>query len=149
MQLADYLDKDLILPDLKSDTKPEVLEELLAPLQEKVRELDLNKARDILLEREKLGSTGIGNGVAIPHGKMEELESIVLAVGRSLQGVDFDALDQEPCTIFFLVLAPENVAGTHLRLLAHISRLLKDPEFQGSFMEARGWEGLFRLLDSV
>jgi len=149
MQLADYLDKDLILPDLKSSTKPDVLEELLAPLREKGWELDGNKARDILLEREKLGSTGIGNGVAIPHGKMEELENIVLVVGRSLQGVDFDALDQEPCTIFFLVLAPENVAGTHLRLLAHISRLLKDPEFQGSFMEARNREGLFRLLESV
>jgi PTS system nitrogen regulatory IIA component len=125
------------------------LEELLSPLQEKMEELDAAKARDILLEREKLGSTGIGNGVAIPHGKMEELENIVLVVGRSLQGVDFDALDQEPCTIFFLVLAPENVAGTHLRLLAHISRLLKDPDFQESFMEAREREGLFHLLENA
>ncbi len=149
MQLTDYLDRDQILPDLQSETKPKVLEEMLAPLRDKVQDLDLDKARDILLEREKLGSTGIGNGVAIPHGKLEELESIVLVVGRSLQGVDFDALDREPCTIFFLVLAPENVAGTHLRLLAHISRLLKDPDFQGSFMEARGRDGLFSLLENA
>lgn len=149
MQLTDYLDRELILPDLKSDTKSKVLEEMLVPLQDKVQDLDLEKARDILLEREKLGSTGIGNGVAIPHGKLEELESIVLVVGRSLQGVDFDALDREPCTIFFLVLAPENVAGTHLRLLAHISRLLKDPDFQGSFMEAQGRDGLFSLLENA
>jgi len=149
MQLTDYLDRDQILPDLQSETKPKVLEEMLAPLRDKVQDLDLDKARDILLEREKLGSTGIGNGVAIPHGKLEELESIVLVAGRSLQGVDFDALDREPCTIFFLVLAPENVAGTHLRLLAHISRLLKDPDFQGSFMEARGRDGLFSLLENA
>ena len=149
MQLADYLDSDLILPDLKSETKPKVLEELLAPLQDKMEDLDLEKARDILLEREKLGSTGIGNGVAIPHGKLEELESIVLVVGRSLQGVDFDALDKESCTIFFLVLAPENVAGTHLRLLAHISRLLKDPDFQSSFMEAKDRDGLLYLLQNA
>ena len=149
MQLTDYLDRDQILPDLQSETKPKVLEEMLSPLRDKVQDLDLDKARDILLEREKLGSTGIGNGVAIPHGKLEELESIVLVAGRSLQGVDFDALDREPCTIFFLVLAPENVAGTHLRLLAHISRLLKDPDFQGSFMEARGRDGLFSLLENA
>ena len=149
MQLVDYLDRDLVLPDLKSETKSKVLEEMLAPLQDKHEELDPEKARDILLEREKLGSTGIGNGVAIPHGKMEELENIVLVVGRSLQGGDFDALDREPCTIIFLVLAPENVAGTHLRLLAHISRLLKDPDFREGFMEASDREGLYSLLQSA
>jgi len=148
MQLADYLDRDLVLPDLKSDSKPKVLEELLYPLQEKWKEFDVDKARDILLEREKLGSTGIGNGVAIPHGKMDELENIVLVVGRSLQGLDFEALDRELCTIFFLVLAPEDVAGTHLRLLAHISRLLKDPEFRGNFMEAQDRDGLYHLLEN-
>jgi PTS system nitrogen regulatory IIA component len=149
MQLADYLDRDLILPNLKSETKPEVLGEMLVPLEEKLEGFDRDKAKDILLEREKLGSTGIGNGVAIPHGKMEELDNILLVVGRSLRGVDFDALDREPCTILFLVLAPENVAGTHLRLLAHISRLLKEPEFRESFMESRDREGLYALLQSA
>jgi PTS system nitrogen regulatory IIA component len=149
MQLADYLDRDLILPNLKSETKPEVLGEMLVPLEETLEGFDRDKAKDILLEREKLGSTGIGNGVAIPHGKMEELDNILLVVGRSLRGVDFDALDREPCTILFLVLAPENVAGTHLRLLAHISRLLKEPEFRESFMESRDREGLYALLQSA
>ena len=148
MQLADYLDQDLILPELQSESKQNALEELLSPLQKKEPQLDQAKALEILLERERLGSTGIGNGVAIPHGKVEELEDITLVVGRSLKGVDFESLDQEPCTIFFLVLAPENVAGTHLRLLAQISRLLKDPEFRSSFMNAEGTGGLWELLQN-
>ncbi len=149
MQLADYLDRELILPDLQTDSKPEVLRELLSPLREKAPHLDLDKAHEILLEREKLGSTGIGNGVAIPHGKVDEMEDIVLIVGRSSKGVDFGAQDGEPCTVFFLVLAPENIAGTHLRLLAQISRLLKDPAFRSSFQEARGAGALWDLLKNA
>ncbi|MFP4391329.1 MAG: PTS sugar transporter subunit IIA [Desulfohalobiaceae bacterium] len=146
MQLADYLDKDLILPDLKSANKPDVLYELLSPLNGKLQALDVEKAHAVLMERENLGSTGIGDGVAIPHGKMDELQDIVLIVGRSLQGVEFTALDNKTCRIFFLVLAPEHVAGQHLRILAHVSRLLKDPGFRQTFMEARGANGLWNLL---
>jgi PTS system nitrogen regulatory IIA component len=149
MQLADYLDKDLILPDLKATNKPDVLYELLRPLEGKLQALDLEKAHAVLMERENLGSTGIGDGVAIPHGKMDELEDIVLIVGRSLNGVEFTALDNKSCHIFFLVLAPEHVAGQHLRILAHVSRLLKDPGFRQTFMEARGAKGLWNLLRGV
>jgi RNase adapter protein RapZ len=101
-------------------------------------ELDVEKAYRVLLEREQLGSTGIGEGVAIPHGKMAELDRIILVVGRSTTGVDFAALDFRPCTIFFLVLAPEHVAGLHLRILAHVSRLLRDDAFRGAFLGSAG-----------
>lgn len=149
MQLADYLDEELILADLQSRNKRDVLTELLTPLGDKLPHLDLNKAQTILMERENLGSTGIGDGVAIPHGKMDDLEDIVLIVGRSLEGVDFQALDNQLCHIFFLVLAPEHVAGLHLRILAHVSRLLKDSEFRQAFLNAEGREGLWNLLRSA
>ncbi len=149
MQLADYLDEELILADLQSRNKRDVLTELLTPLGHKLPHLDVNKAHTILMERENLGSTGIGDGVAIPHGKMDDLEDIVLIVGRSLEGVDFQALDNQLCHIFFLVLAPEHVAGLHLRILAHVSRLLKDSEFRQAFLNAEGREGLWNLLRSA
>lgn len=149
MQLADYLDEELILADLQSRNKRDVLTELLTSLGDKLPHLDLNKAQTILMERENLGSTGIGDGVAIPHGKMDDLEDIVLIVGRSLEGVDFQALDNQLCHIFFLVLAPEHVAGLHLRILAHVSRLLKDSEFRQAFLNAEGRQGLWSLLRSA
>ncbi len=149
MELSQLLSKELILPELKSTSKAEVLKELLEPVGEKFPNLNLKKAYNVLIEREQLGSTGIGDGVAIPHGKLQELKDILVVVGRSFTGVDFDALDKKPCHIFFLVLAPENVAGMHLRILANISRLVKDQEFRHSFMEAKGVEGIWELLTSV
>ena len=146
MKLGDFLDKELVLPDLKARTKAKVLAELVAAAGVKVPDLDADAALQVLLERENLGTTGIGDGVAIPHGKMITLEDIVLVVGRSLDGVDYDALDFKPCTIFFLVLAPEQVAGMHLRILAGISRLLKDENFRHSFLGAADKDELWRLL---
>ncbi len=149
MQLSEYLKKELIIPHLTSTTKEEVLKELLEPVGKEFPGINIRHAYKILIEREKLGSTGIGDGVAIPHGKMEEIKKIILVVGRSFEGIDFEALDKKPCYIFFLVLAPENVAGLHLRLLAHISRLLKDSEFRRAFMDAGDVEELWKLLTSV
>jgi len=149
MQLADYLDKNLVLDSLAAGSKPDVLRELVAPLKDRQDGPDPNRAFEVLQEREKLGTTGIGDGVAIPHGKLADLEQIVVAVGRSRDGVDFEALDFTPCNIFFMVLAPEQVAGMHLRLLAHISRLIKDQDFRKRFLEAKDREELWELLSSV
>lgn len=149
MQLIDYLAEDFILPELHSRTKPEVLLELIQPLAGRWPDFDLELAKKVLLERERLGSTGIGDKVAIPHGKMDNLENVLVVVGRSSQGVEFDALDKKPCHIFFLVLAPEEVAGLHLRILAHVSRLLKDESFRQAFMQAEEEKGLWELLSSV
>jgi nitrogen PTS system EIIA component len=149
MRLKEYLDQDLIIPELSARNKPDVIRELLHPLAAKHPELDVERAYRVLLEREQLGSTGIGEGVAIPHGKMAELERIILVVGRSTTGVDFAALDFRPCTIFFLVLAPEHVAGLHLRILAHVSRLLRDDAFRGAFLDSQDRRSLWELLENV
>lgn len=149
MKLEDYLDKDLVLPALKSTNKADVLAELIEPIVAKFPGFDKEKAHKVLRERESLGTTGIGDGVAIPHGKLDNLDDIILVVGRSSDGVDFEALDFKACSIFFLVLAPEQVAGVHLRILAHISRLLKDASFRTSFMESADNDALWDLLSQT
>jgi PTS system nitrogen regulatory IIA component len=146
MRLEDFLEQDFVLNDLAARSKTEALSELAAPLGRKWPELDTATAVRVLLERESLGTTGIGEGLAIPHGKMDALERIVIVAGRSRPGVDFDALDGKPCHIFFLVMAPEKVVGLHLRILAHISRLLADASFKNAFMNAQGRDGLWEFL---
>jgi nitrogen PTS system EIIA component len=136
MILREFLSKDLLLPDLQAGSKTEVLAELVAALARQHPDVDAGAAFRVLRDRESLGSTGIGDGVAIPHGKLAGLERIMLVVGRSPSGVDFDALDHKPCHIFFMVLAPEQVAGMHLRILASITRLLKNDAFRHSFLTA-------------
>ncbi len=149
MKLCEYLERGFLIPDLAARTKSEVLAELVVPLAGAIPGLDAGRAVKVLSEREGLGTTGIGDGVAIPHGKMDSLEKIVVVVGRSLSGVEFEALDHKPCSIFFLVLAPEQVTGLHLRILAHVSRLLRDENFRRAFMEADGVDGLWSLLNAA
>lgn len=149
MKLGDYLEKDLVLPSLTSDSKSGVLMELMAPAAKANPEIDTDQAVRVLLDREKLGTTGIGDSVAIPHGKLENLEKVIVVVGRSPGGVDFEALDNKPCAIFFLVMAPEHVAGMHLRILAQISRILKDEAFRKRFIDAADHEELWSLLQDV
>lgn len=149
MKLGDYLDKNCIIPALTSSSKEEVLAELLSPIAESNKDFDPQEALKVLLERESLGTTGIGDGIAIPHGKLETLDKISVVVGRSVDGVEFDALDHQKCNMFFLVLAPEQVAGLHLRLLAQISRLLKDENFRTEFMKTEDVDSLWLLLKSA
>jgi len=111
--------------DLKSVDKKGVLEELSAPLTG-ITQTDRNDLVKILMDRERLGSTGIGGGIAIPHGKMKGLETLILGFGLSRKGVNFESMDNRPSHIFFLLLTPENSTGVHLKLLARISKLLKD-----------------------
>ncbi|MDP2848006.1 MAG: PTS sugar transporter subunit IIA [Humidesulfovibrio sp.] len=148
MRLDEYLDPGLVLPTLKSTTKSEVLREMTGAIAVRHPHLDADLALSVLLDREGLGTTGIGDGVAIPHGKLPALSSIIVLVGRSLHGVDFESLDFKPCNIFFLVLAPEQMTGIHLRILAHISRLIKDDSFRKDFFEAADSDALYRLLQS-
>jgi PTS system nitrogen regulatory IIA component len=138
MRIAGLLQPEDIFPDLVAGTKEEVLAELAAGVVGHHPGLDRDKVIGILLERERLGSTGIGDGIAIPHGKLGKLDQPILAVGRSLRGVDFNALDGRPVKLFFLLLAPEEAVGFHLKLLARISRILKDPVVRTRLLEAPG-----------
>jgi PTS system nitrogen regulatory IIA component len=149
MRLADYLDKDLIISDLSARTKSEVLAELVSPLTAKYPNLDPTRVTQVLMDREMLGTTGIGDGIAIPHGKLDSIEQVMVVVGRSRDGVDFASLDHKPATIFFTVLAPAAVVGLHLKLLATVSRLLKDDTFRRAFAASPGQDELWSLLQSV
>jgi PTS system nitrogen regulatory IIA component len=131
---------------LRATTKKGVLEELSNVLVERGKLPDHEKVVEVLLEREKLGSTGIGDGIAIPHGKMRGIKELVISFGRSIKGVDFESIDNKPTHLFFLLVAPENSAGVHLKALARISRLLKDSSFRNRLMEARDRQDLFMVI---
>ncbi|RLA91124.1 MAG: PTS sugar transporter subunit IIA [Deltaproteobacteria bacterium] len=146
MKILDILDKECIIAELRSRTKREVLEELTGALLNFKANLDKEALVEILLERERLGSTGIGDGIAIPHGKVQDLDELVLSFGRSTQGIEFDSMDGRPTHLFFLLIAPENSAGIHLRALAKISRLLKSSQFRQRLLEAGTEEELFQVI---
>ena len=146
MKVVDFLEKECLVPTLSSDSKEGILRELVACLCAKGIIGDVEKAVTVLLEREGLGSTGIGEGIAIPHGKLPELDRVVAVFGRSVQGVDFDAMDGEPVHLFFLLMAPENAASDHLKALARISRLLKTKQFRQELLALEGVESLFEKI---
>jgi PTS system nitrogen regulatory IIA component len=146
MKISEILNKNLLIPNLQSKTKKGVLEELAGVLVAQGKLPDLENVVEVLLDREKLGSTGIGDGIAIPHGKIRDLGGVVASFGRSREGVEFESIDQKPTHLFFLLVAPENSAGIHLKALARISRLLKDPNFRKRLMEAEDEEGLFQII---
>ena len=135
MKIIDALPKEAIIPDLKATNKKGVIEELSAPLS-KIAGINFNELMHILLERERLGSTGVGGGIGIPHGKLKSLESLILGFGISQQGVDFESIDKKPAHIFFLLLTPENSIELHLKLLARISMILKNDLFKKQLLES-------------
>jgi PTS system nitrogen regulatory IIA component len=146
MHINDMFDKDYIIEELKATSKRAVLAELSEIFSRDQKGLAPGAMVDVLLEREKLGSTGIGDGIAIPHGKLKGLDRLVISFGRSRQGIDFDAIDGKPVHIFFLLMAPESSTGQHLKALAKISRMLKDPEFRNGLLEAKSAEEIYRKI---
>ena len=146
VNLLDFLPKEAILIDLKSQTKKEVLKEMVGILAEAHGIRNSGGILDALLEREELGSTGIGQGIAIPHGKSDSVNKVMAALGVSRRGIDFDALDGEPVYVFFMLVAPSNASGIHLKILAKISRLLKDKFFRQALREAKSPEETLKLI---
>ncbi len=148
MKILDILDKQMIIPQLASTSKEGVLRELIRAIAHVEKQVDENRLMEILLERESLGSTGIGEGVAIPHGKSKDVKRILASFGRSLAGMDFQAMDGKPTHLFFLLVAPENSAGTHLKALARISRLMKDNVFRKRLMKVSSGEEIYSLFSA-
>jgi len=136
MNISELLNEQLILPDLKGTTKQHVMEEVVEHLSKVHTGINAGELLKALLEREKLGSTGIGNGIAIPHGKLAGLSDIILVFARSTSGVPFDAIDNKPIHLIFLLVAPANSTGGHLKALARLSRLLKNDEFRRALLAA-------------
>jgi nitrogen PTS system EIIA component len=146
MKITGILRNEFVLEDLKAKNKREVLTELVGVMAKAEPNADPEAMLHVLLEREKLGSTGIGEGIAIPHGKLAGLEQMVVAFGRSREGVDFESMDGKPAHLFFLLMAPDNSAGLHLKALAKISRMLKDTDFRKTLMEGKTHDDLVKAI---
>jgi len=145
MKILDVLPKEAILADLTSRDKKGVIEELVSAV---TRTADVNREDlvRVLMDRERLGSTGIGGGIGIPHGKLSGLESLILCFGLSRKGVDFESMDGRPTHIFFLLITPENSTGLHLKLLARISKLLKNDLFKAKLLNAADRDDIFEAI---
>jgi PTS system nitrogen regulatory IIA component len=146
MKIMDYLNEEWVIPDLQGTDKPSILKELSSLLVKPCQVTSVEELLQGLLDREKLGSTGIGEGIAIPHGRLKKLKKFFISFGRSLKGVDFDSIDRKPSQLFFLVMAPENSAVDNLKLLSRIVTLLKEPSFKKRLMEAPSQKELFQII---
>src|SRR5512141_1066880 len=146
MKIVEFLRPECVIDSLTGQTGQAVLAELCRPLAQSQR-ADGQRLLETLLEREKLGSTGIGEGVAIPHGKVSALPGLMASFGRSTAGVDFRAIDGKPTHLFFALFAPENSAGAHLKALARISRIFKSPAFRAAILGAADAAEVYRLIE--
>lgn len=146
MTITDILARERVLPDLSGSTKAEVLEELAQMLDGDVPGIGVAAIVDVLRERERLNSTAIGDGIAIPHGRVSNLEDVVAGFARSSAGVDFDSVDRKPTHLFFVLLAPDDAAALHLKALARISRLLKDKGFRDRLIGLDTRDALFDAI---
>ena len=148
LNISGLIGEELIIDELKGRTKLEVLQEFSALLFDNGKIDDKEGLTRVLAAREALGSTGIGDSVAIPHGKLKGIKGLMMAFGRSLNGVEYDSLDGEPARLFFLVIAPEDAPGEHLKALARISRLMKKKEFRESLLRAGDSKDIKRIISS-
>ncbi|OQY02253.1 MAG: PTS fructose transporter subunit IIA [Desulfobacteraceae bacterium 4572_130] len=148
MKLLNILNKDGIIAALKAKDKKSVLEELASSVS-KTAGIETKEIVKVLLEREGLGSTGIGGGIAIPHGKLNSIDSIFVGFGLSRKGIDFDSLDNKPVHIFFLLITSENSTGIHLKVLARISKFLKQENFKKSLTKANSREEILKIIQAI
>jgi len=149
MKIVDFVRPELIVPELQARDKAEVIRELADHLAANVgggKTLDREQLAKVLMERERLASTAIGEGVAIPHGKLDAVGKLVACVGRAPGGIDFDSMDGRPTHLFFVLVAPENSTGVYLKALARISRLFKDPEFRTRLMQSKDAAEMYRVI---
>ena len=147
MRIADFLDYRAIDARLGASNKQGVLRELVGLILRVAPSLDPNVLVETLQRRELLQSTGIGNGVAIPHGKVDGVDKIIACVGRSIEGVDFQSLDDQPTHLFFTLIVPESAQGSHLKALARLSRLLSDGAFRQALLDAPDADAIYTLLN--
>ena len=146
MKITDFLTSDRVIADLTENEKSAVLKEMAGQLADPESGLDAAQILKVLQDREKISTTAIGEGVAIPHGKLPNVQKVSALFARSLQGVDFASLDGEPTTLFFTLIAPQDAAADHLKALARISRLLKDPDLRRRLLAAATNQELYNII---
>ena len=146
MDLKGLLDCDQIIDQLKGHTKNEIINELLKVLAKNAKVKDRQQALKDVLQREKLLSTGMENGLAIPHSKTDTVDNLVVAFGLHKQGVDFESIDGQPAHFIFLVLSPHDTSGPHIKALAHISRRLKAAQVREALLQASSAQEIEEIL---
>ncbi len=146
MKIIDYIKEDGVISDLQAIDKLSVLKELARVLIKPSQSPSAEEIVQAVLNRERLCSTGIGEGIAIPHGQLKKLEDFIVSFGRSIKGVNFDSIDQKPAHLFFLIIGPENSEVKNLKLLSRIATILRNASFRGHLMKARSQRELFQLI---
>jgi PTS system nitrogen regulatory IIA component len=146
MKIVDLIARDMIVPALASADKRGILEELAGHVAGRHPRIDRTALTKVLVDREALASTAIGEGVAIPHGKLPTVNEIVACLGRAPGGVDFDSMDKQPTYLFFVLVAPESSTGAHLKALARISRVFKDQAFRKRLLDAPDVDAMYRVI---
>jgi nitrogen PTS system EIIA component len=145
MKISQLLHKESIIANLNARDKKGTIDELALAIS-KMTTASENEISSVLMEREQLGSTGIGGGIAIPHGKLDSVQSIIVGFGLSRKGVEYESLDNKPVHIFFLLLTPENSTGGHLKVLAQISKLLKMEHFRQDLIAAESVDDIYDTI---
>ena len=148
MEILEIITPESVVANLKVTSKKQALQELSKKIAELIGQ-DERKIFDILLEREKLGTTGVGNGIAIPHGKLDDLDKLQGLFARLERPVDFDAIDERPVDLIFLLVAPESAGADHLKALARVSRLLRDKTMCDKLRGSDNAEALYALLTDL
>ncbi|NLI78055.1 MAG: PTS sugar transporter subunit IIA [Candidatus Riflebacteria bacterium] len=146
MQLADVFKEDLVSLDFKAENKDDAIEKFVKTIEKAGMVDDAQALKNALHEREKLGTTGVGNGIAIPHARANTIKDLTVAFFRSKDGVNFGAIDGKPVHLIFVLLAPIASGGPYLKLLAKISKLLRSDEFRGDLMEAANVKTVLQII---
>jgi nitrogen PTS system EIIA component len=146
MKIVDLISRDMLVPALAATSKRGILEELAGHIAARHPRIDRATLTRVLIDREALASTAIGEGVAIPHGKLSSVTEIVACLGRAPAGVDFDSMDKQPTYLFFVLVAPEASTGAHLKALARISRVFKDASFRRRLRDAADADAMYQVI---
>lgn len=148
MRICDILKQEKIIPSMKGKDKNEIINELIDVFKEDERVVNIESMRDAVHEREKIMSTGVGKGFAIPHAKTNSVNDIVAAFGKLDEPIDFQALDGQPVNLIFLLVGKENLVGPHIKLLSRISRMMNKEEFRESLLKAQTAEEMYNLFEN-
>jgi len=146
MKLSDILKEDKIITDFKGETKEEIINELIDLFKDDDRVKDLNKLRETVLERENIMSTGVGKGLAIPHGKTDAVKKMIAGIGILSNPIDFESLDKKPVNIIVLLVGEENAIAPHIKMLSRISRMMNKDEFREKLVKSASPKEIYKLL---
>lgn len=146
MKISDFLSTEVIIPELKSTDKYDAIDELIQLFSSDPRVEDIDDVRKNVFDREKIMSTGIGKGFAVPHGKSDSIKEIIAAFGRSIDGIDFEAMDGQPVNLVFLIVGRNDLISAHIKLLSRISRMMNKDDFRNRLLSASNAEEIYNIF---